>query len=43
MREIDAEQITEAVAQMCMDANYFIPEDVRKRIEEMAAAEATDM
>jgi len=35
MRTIKAEQITEAVAKLCMDSNYFIPEDVRKRIIEM--------
>ncbi len=35
MREIPAEKITEAVAKLCMDANYYIPEDVRRRIEEM--------
>ncbi|MCD6417976.1 fumarate hydratase [bacterium] len=39
MRKISTEQVTEAVAKLCMDANYYIPEDVRRRIEEMRDAE----
>lgn len=39
MRVIEAGQITDAVAKLCMDANYYIPEDVRRRIEEMAEVE----
>ncbi len=35
MREVDVQQISEAVAKLCMDANYYIPEDVRQRIIEM--------
>ena len=39
MRKVSTEQVTEAVAKLCMDANYYIPEDVRRRIEEMRDAE----
>ena len=39
MREIDVSQITEAVAKLCMDSNYYIPEDVRQRIIEMREKE----
>ena len=34
MREIAAQKITEAVRQMCIDANCFLPQDVKSRIEE---------
>ena len=34
MREIAASKITEAVRQMCIDANCFLPQDVKNRIEE---------
>lgn len=39
MREVASEQITSAVAKLCMDANFFIPEDVRSCIERMAETE----
>ncbi len=34
MRVIDAKEIVEAVAKLCMDANYYLPDDVRKALEE---------
>ena len=34
MREIAAQKITEAVRQMCIDANCYLPQDVKNRIEE---------
>ena len=34
MREIAAQKITEAVKKMCIDANCFLPQDVKNRIEE---------
>lgn len=39
MRTIKAEQVVDAVAKMCVSANRYLPEDVRKRFEECAAAE----
>ena len=33
MREISAAHITETVRKLCMEANYFLPEDIRRRIE----------
>ena len=40
MREIAAQQITEVVKNLCIKANCFLPEDVKKRIEEMHDAES---
>ena len=34
MREVDVSIITEAVKKLCMDANYYLGEDVLKRIEQ---------
>lgn len=34
IREIDAAEITRAVRQLAMDANYYLPEDVKGRLEE---------
>jgi len=34
MREIDVTAVTEAVKKLCMDANYFLGDDVIKRLEE---------
>ncbi|RLF38812.1 MAG: fumarate hydratase [Thermoplasmata archaeon] len=31
---MDAKEIVEAVAKLCMDANYYLPDDVRKALEE---------
>ena len=39
MRTIKAEQVIEAVAKMCVSANRYLPEDVKKRFNECAAAE----
>ena len=34
MREIDVTTVTEAVKKLCMDANYFLGDDVINRLEE---------
>ncbi len=39
MREIEAGRIVEAVARMCVEANCFLPEDVKTRLQEMKASE----
>jgi fumarate hydratase subunit alpha len=39
MREIPAEKVIEAVAEMCITANRYLPADVRARFEECAANE----
>ncbi|WP_419780847.1 fumarate hydratase [Maridesulfovibrio sp.] len=39
MRTIKAEQVIDAVAKMCVSANRYLPEDVKKRFNECAAAE----
>ena len=39
MREIQASAITEAVREMCMEANYTLSQDMRERFEESARQE----
>ena len=39
MREINASQITAAVARLCVQANCYLPDDLRHRIEECRQAE----
>ena len=39
MREVDVQKITEAVKKLCVDANYFLGEDVVQRIEECGKSE----
>jgi len=39
MREIEAKQITDAVAKLCIEANCHLPQDMRNRIEACYAAE----
>ena len=33
IRELDVRQITKAVRQLAMDANFYLPEDVKGRLE----------
>ena len=40
MREIKAEKVTEVVRRLCINANCYLPEDVKKRIEDMHDAES---
>ncbi len=39
MREINVLTITEAVKKLCMDANYYLGDDVKKRIQECMQSE----
>lgn len=39
MREINASKITETVKKMCIDANYYLSEDIRRRFKEAKARE----
>jgi len=39
MREIDVSSITEAVKKLCMDANYFLGDDVLKRLQDCMKSE----
>ena len=39
MREISAQKITEVVKKLCIDANCFLPADLKPRIEDSHAAE----
>ncbi len=39
MRHIDAQTVIDAVAKLCMDANRYLPEDVRQRFKDCSASE----
>lgn len=39
MREIHVSKITEAVSRLCIESNYYLPEDILKRFEEAKNAE----
>ena len=39
MREISAQKITEVVKKLCINANCYLPEDVKQRIESLHAQE----
>ena len=43
MREIQASAITEAVREMCMEANYTLSQDMRERFEESARQEKSSI
>ncbi len=43
MRTIPAQDITEAVARLCMESNRYLPADVRAAFEKAQANEATDV
>ena len=42
MREISAQQITEVVKKLCIEANCHLPRDVKSCIEQCHAAEQWD-
>ena len=39
MREISAQKITEVVRKLCINANCYLPQDVKDRIEKCHAEE----
>jgi len=41
MREIDVKKITETVAQLCIDANYYLPDDVFKALKKAREKEVS--
>ena len=43
MREINVKEIKEAVKKLCIDANYYLPEDVFKRIEQAIEEEESEV
>ena len=43
MREIKTSEITDVVAKLCIDANYYLPEDVRKALERAMAKEESEL
>ena len=40
MREVNAQQITEVVAKLCIDANCHLSADIKNRLDEMCAQES---
>jgi len=43
MREIETKEITEAVKQLCIDANYFLPDDVFNALKEARKKENSEV
>ena len=43
MREIQASVITDAVEKLCMDAAYYLPEDVKTALQERQAQEESEI
>ncbi len=43
MREINVNEIKEAVKKLCIDANYYLPEDVFKRFQECEKLEESEV
>lgn len=43
MREINVSELKEAVARLCKEANYFIPEDVLKALKEALEKEESEL
>lgn len=43
MREINVSEITKAVKKLCIDANYYLSDDVKGKIEEASKNETWDM
>lgn len=43
MREINVSEITKAVKKLCVDANYYLSDDVKNKIQEAYNDEAWDM
>ena len=39
MRELNVAEITDAVVKLCIDANYYLPDDVTKALEDAMASE----
>lgn len=39
MRELNAQLITDTVAKLCIEANCYLPADIRRRLEDMAQVE----
>jgi len=43
MREVNVAEITKAVGKMCIDANYYLPEDVQKALENAVKTEESEL
>ena len=43
MREINASQITDTIAELAREAAFFLPDDFRKRLEEMGENEKSEV
>ena len=43
MRTVEAAQITKQIKEMCIEANYFLPPDMKQAIEDASGAEETEI
>ncbi len=43
MRTVDVKEVTELVRRLCMEANYFLPEDLKRAFEEGRKAEESPL
>jgi len=43
MREINVSEITDVVAKLCVEANYYLPEDVQRALEAACKKEESDL
>lgn len=43
MREIHVSEITKTIRKLCIDANYYLPEDMKRRLQEAKSKENFDM
>ena len=43
MREINVAEITDAVAKLCIDSNYYLPDDVQKALEAAREKEESEL
>jgi fumarate hydratase subunit alpha len=43
MREVNVTQITDTVAKLCIESNYYLPKDVKKALENAQAKEESEL
>ena len=43
MREIDVKEIKEAVAKLCVEANIYLPDDLKRAIKEASEQESSEL
>lgn len=43
MREINVEEITRTVERLCIESNYYLPQDVKKALEDAMEKEESPL